>query len=201
MGSLNNLAQLAECPKIAPPYSTCIHLRSLKVLNLKYLLTQFLFWKVALHGEKLLHCPFKNSFPLFSTRCKQRFFTFLQHFSFANRSSFAQFVAKQHFNGNCCFTGWHGNAQCHWSPALVAAMSKDGSPDSNGRHASPPTKMDKLRYAGYSAEFLDRVEPNGNIPDRCGPGIQIIQESITIRSKKAWGKLCWLYNTCVWYST
>ena len=47
MGSLNNLAQLAECPKIAPPYSTCIHLRSLKVLNLKYLLTQFLFWKVA----------------------------------------------------------------------------------------------------------------------------------------------------------
>jgi hypothetical protein len=50
-------------------------------------------------------------------------------------------------------------------------MSKDGSPDSNGRHASPPTKIDKLRYAGYSAEFLDRgVEPNGNIPDRCGPG-------------------------------
>ena len=49
-------------------------------------------------------------------------------------------------------------------------MSKDGSPDSNGRRASPPTKIDKLRYAGYSAEFLDRVEPNGNIPDRCGPG-------------------------------
>jgi hypothetical protein len=49
-------------------------------------------------------------------------------------------------------------------------MSKDGSPDSNGRHASPPTKIDKLRYAGYSAEFLDRVEPNGNIPDRCAPG-------------------------------
>ncbi len=52
-------------------------------------------------------------------------------------------------------------------------MSKDGSPDSNGRHASPPTKIDKLRYAGYSAEFLDRVEPNGNIPDRCAPGRNI----------------------------
>jgi hypothetical protein len=55
-------------------------------------------------------------------------------------------------------------------------MSKDGSPDSNGRHASPPTKIDKLRYAGYSAEFLDRVEPNGNIPDRCAPGNYAMQK-------------------------
>ena len=29
-----------------------------------------------------------------------------------------------------------------------------------------PTKMDKLRYSGYSAEFLDRVEQNGNIMDK-----------------------------------
>ena len=53
--------------------------------------------KSCLHVEKLLPCPFKNIFPLLSTRYKQRFLTFLQHFSFANRSSFAQFVAKQHW--------------------------------------------------------------------------------------------------------
>jgi len=53
------------------------------------------------------------------------------------------------------------------------SMSKDGSPDSGGGNShrpSPPSKLDKLRFAGYSAEFLDRVEPNGNIPDRCVPG-------------------------------
>ncbi|XP_023319481.1 cyclin-dependent kinase 14 [Eurytemora carolleeae] len=50
------------------------------------------------------------------------------------------------------------------------SISKDGSPDSSGTRPSPPTKLDKLRFAGYSAEFLDRVEPNGNIPDRCAPG-------------------------------
>ena len=26
-----------------------------------------------------------------------------------------------------------------------------------------PTKINRLKYSGYSAEFLDRVEPNGNI--------------------------------------
>ena len=50
-------------------------------------------------------------------------------------------------------------------------MSRDGgSPDSGGHRPSPPSKLDKLRFAGYSAEFLDRVEPNGNIPDKCVPG-------------------------------
>jgi len=50
-------------------------------------------------------------------------------------------------------------------------LSREGSsPDSDGRRASPPTKLDKLRFAGYSAEFLDRVEPNGNIPDRYALG-------------------------------
>merc|ERR1719270_416511 len=39
-----------------------------------------------------------------------------------------------------------------------------------GRRASPPTKLDKLRFNGYSAEFLDRPEPNGNIPDRYALG-------------------------------
>ena len=29
-----------------------------------------------------------------------------------------------------------------------------------------PSKLQQLRYAGYSAEFLDRVEPNGNIPHK-----------------------------------
>ena len=31
-----------------------------------------------------------------------------------------------------------------------------------------PTKLTQLRYSGYSAEFLDRVEPNGNIPGKNG---------------------------------
>jgi cyclin-dependent kinase 14 len=53
----------------------------------------------------------------------------------------------------------------------LSALSREGSsPDSDGRRASPPTKLDKLRFAGYSAEFLDRVEPNGNIPDRYALG-------------------------------
>ena len=50
---------------------------------------------------------------------------------------------------------------------FISGLSKDGSPDSGGgggSRPSPPTKLDKLRYSGYSAEFLDRVEPNGNIP-------------------------------------
>ena len=30
-----------------------------------------------------------------------------------------------------------------------------------------PVKLNALRYGGYSAEcILDRVEPNGNIPDK-----------------------------------
>lgn len=33
---------------------------------------------------------------------------------------------------------------------------------------SMPTKLTQLRYSGYSAEFLDRVEPNGNIPSKNG---------------------------------
>ena len=55
---------------------------------------------------------------------------------------------------------------------MISALSREGSsPDSDGRRASPPTKLDKLRFAGYSAEFLDRVEPDGNIPDRYALGI------------------------------
>ena len=34
-----------------------------------------------------------------------------------------------------------------------------------------PTKLTQLRYSGYSAEFLDRVEPNGNIPGKNGTSI------------------------------
>lgn len=36
---------------------------------------------------------------------------------------------------------------------------------------SMPTKLTQLRYSGYSAEFLDRVEPNGNIPAKNGTSI------------------------------
>ena len=45
---------------------------------------------------------------------------------------------------------------------MLSAFSTEGSStDSDGWRASPPTKLDKLRFA----EFLDRVEPSGNIPD------------------------------------
>nr|XP_040565521.1 uncharacterized protein LOC121115365 [Lepeophtheirus salmonis] len=51
----------------------------------------------------------------------------------------------------------------------LALSSKDVSSLSTSTSTTnekPPTpsKLNKLRYAGYSAEFLDRVEPNGNIP-------------------------------------
>ena len=68
----------------------------------------------------------------------------------------------------------------HQNQALLfSALSRDGSvgsgsPDSDchgSRRVSPPSKLDKLRFAGYSAEFLDRVtEPNGNIPDKYSLG-------------------------------
>lgn len=50
-----------------------------------------------------------------------------------------------------------------------------GSPDSEGhgraQDVSPPTKLDRLKFQGFSAEFLDRVtEPNGNIPDKYSLG-------------------------------
>ena len=33
------------------------------------------------------------------------------------------------------------------------------------RDVPVPSKMSQLKYAGYSADFLDRIEPNGNIPN------------------------------------
>ena len=48
----------------------------------------------------------------------------------------------------------------------------DGGTGNEAEKADPgismPTKLTKLRYSGYSAEFLDRVEPNGNIPAKNG---------------------------------
>ena len=40
--------------------------------------------------------------------------------------------------------------------------------DSGGENEiSMPVKLNALRYGGYSAEcILDRVEPNGNIPEK-----------------------------------
>ena len=68
---------------------------------------------------------------------------------------------------------------------MFSALSREGSsPDSDGRRASPPTKLDKLRFAGYSAEFLDRVEPNGNIPDRYALGIRASRFYLVFSSSK-----------------
>ena len=49
------------------------------------------------------------------------------------------------------------------------AVRGGGSNDFGG--ISMPTKLTQLRYSGYSAEFLDRVEPNGNIPGKNGTSI------------------------------
>ena len=46
----------------------------------------------------------------------------------------------------------------------------DGTLDRD-HEISMPTKLTQLRYSGYSAEFLDRVEPNGNIPGKNGTTI------------------------------
>ena len=46
----------------------------------------------------------------------------------------------------------------------------DGTLDRD-HEISMPTKLTQLRYSGYSAEFLDRVEPNGNIPGKNGTSI------------------------------
>lgn len=34
------------------------------------------------------------------------------------------------------------------------------------KSAPGATRLNQLKYSGYSAEFLDRVEPNGNIPHK-----------------------------------
>ena len=60
---------------------------------------------------------------------------------------------------------------------LAAAAAAAAASDGDGLKAntagnnpmvssSGPTKLSQLRYSGYSAEFLDRVEPNGNIPHK-----------------------------------
>ena len=46
-----------------------------------------------------------------------------------------------------------------------------GGHGGQGGQISMPTKLTQLRYSGYSAEFLDRVEPNGNIPGKNGTAI------------------------------
>ena len=74
----------------------------------------------------------------------------------------------------------------------VPALSRDGSlgssPDCDGRRISPPSKLDKLRLAGFSAEFLDRVsEPNGNIPDKYSLGkMQSRPSYIDIEMESTW---------------
>ena len=49
--------------------------------------------------------------------------------------------------------------------------TQSGSQDNLVGGISMPTKLTQLRYSGYSAEFLDRVEPNGNIPGKNGTSI------------------------------
>ena len=51
--------------------------------------------------------------------------------------------------------------------ALTNGGGENGSSSSShSNKPSSPSKLNKLKYSGYSAEFLDRVEPNGNIPHK-----------------------------------
>ena len=43
----------------------------------------------------------------------------------------------------------------------------------SGKSIPKPSKLNRLKYAGFSAEFLDRVEPNGNILDKDAPGKRV----------------------------
>ena len=57
---------------------------------------------------------------------------------------------------------------------LPASLAHHGGMVSSSKSSvgiSMPTKLTQLRYSGYSAEFLDRVEPNGNIPGKNGTSI------------------------------
>ncbi len=60
-----------------------------------------------------------------------------------------------------------GGAASSGGVMVVDIVKSDPDPagDSEGRLPTP-SKLKQLRYAGYSAEFLDRVEPNGNIPHK-----------------------------------
>jgi hypothetical protein len=49
---------------------------------------------------------------------------------------------------------------------------KSGHGGGDGRGLPTPSKLQHLKYSGYSAEFLDRVEPNGNIPHKQTAGKQ-----------------------------
>lgn len=51
---------------------------------------------------------------------------------------------------------------------LVAAVSKEEAEDQNHHHHHHHHHHGKLPYNGYSDEFLDRLEPNGNIPEGKG---------------------------------
>ena len=58
---------------------------------------------------------------------------------------------------------------CHLKPLCGSGGGPAGdSGGLGGQQISMPTKLTQLRYSGYSAEFLDRVEPNGNIPGKNG---------------------------------
>lgn len=61
--------------------------------------------------------------------------------------------------------------QTYFSALSKKECLKDGKGEKKAEARggiSMPTKLTQLRYSGYSAEFLDRVEPNGNIPVKSG---------------------------------
>ena len=50
---------------------------------------------------------------------------------------------------------------------LIVSTDYINQDDGRDNEISMPVKLNALRYGGYSAEcILDRVEPNGNIPDK-----------------------------------
>jgi len=56
------------------------------------------------------------------------------------------------------------------SKSEFLAQGTASSSESSKTFVSKPSKLNRLKYSGYSAEFLDRVEPNGNILEKNAAG-------------------------------
>ena len=63
--------------------------------------------------------------------------------------------------------GGGGSAASSGGVMVVDVLKGDNCEIGCDSRLPTPSKLKQLRYAGYSAEFLDRVtEPNGNIPHK-----------------------------------
>ena len=85
---------------------------------------------------------------------------------------------KPVLNMSCFYFAALTNKECLGLVGIKPSRSEFLGPTSSGndsansgRSIPKPSKLGRLKYAGYSAEFLDRVEPNGNILNKDAPGM------------------------------